>query len=89
MFTQDGRVAKRLIGADSEVEKEYLVRVEGTLTEEGMKLLHHGLELDGVKLKPAQRVVGERGPAALRAARGTQAPDPPHVRDGGPRGDRH
>jgi len=54
VFTQDGRVAKRLIGADSEVEKEYLVRVEGTLTEDGMKLLHHGLELDGVKLKPAR-----------------------------------
>lgn len=54
VFTQDGRVAKRLIGQDSEVEKEYLVRVEGTLTEEGMKLLHHGLELDEVKLKPAR-----------------------------------
>ena len=54
VFTQDGRVAKRLIGQDSEVEKEYLVRVEGTLTDEGMKLLRHGLTLDGVKLKPAQ-----------------------------------
>ena len=43
VFTQDGRVAKRLIGADTDVEKEYLVRVEGTLTEEGMKKLHHGL----------------------------------------------
>jgi 23S rRNA pseudouridine2604 synthase len=54
VFTQDGRVAKRLIGQDSDVEKEYLVRVEGTLSEDGMKLLRHGLELDGVKLKPAQ-----------------------------------
>jgi len=54
VFTQDGRVAKRLVGSDSEVEKEYLVRVEGTLSEDGMKLLHHGLELDGVKLKPAR-----------------------------------
>jgi len=54
VFTQDGRVAKRLIGSDTEVEKEYLVRVEGTLTDEGMRLLHHGLELDGVKLKPAR-----------------------------------
>jgi 23S rRNA pseudouridine2604 synthase len=54
VFTQDGRVAKRLIGQDSEVEKEYLVRVEGTLTDEGMKLLRHGLTLDDVKLKPAQ-----------------------------------
>jgi 23S rRNA pseudouridine2604 synthase len=54
VFTQDGRVAKRLIGSDSEVEKEYLVRVEGTLTDEGMKMLQHGMELDGVKLKPAR-----------------------------------
>ncbi len=54
VFTQDGRVAKRLIGSNSEVEKEYLVRVEGILTDEGLKRLHHGLELDGVRLKPAR-----------------------------------
>jgi len=54
VFTQDGRVAKRLIGSHSEVEKEYLVRVEGKLDAAGMKLLQHGLELDGVKLKPAR-----------------------------------
>ncbi len=54
VFTQDGRIAKQLIGRDSEVEKEYLVRVEGTLSDQGMKLLHHGLELDDVKLKPAK-----------------------------------
>ena len=64
MFTQDGRVAKRLIGSHSEVEKEYLVRVEGTLDAAGMKLLQHGLELDGVKLEAGARVVAERGPAA-------------------------
>ena len=54
VFTQDGRVAKRLIGSDSEVEKEYLVRVEGTIAENGLELLQHGMELDGVKLKPAR-----------------------------------
>lgn len=54
VFTQDGRIAKHLIGRDSAVEKEYLVRVEGTLSDQGMKLLQHGLELDGVKLKPAR-----------------------------------
>jgi 23S rRNA pseudouridine2604 synthase len=54
VFTQDGRVARHLIGQDSEVEKEYLVRVRGTLSDEGMQRLHHGLELDGVKLKPAR-----------------------------------
>ena len=54
VFTQDGRVARHLIGDESTVEKEYLVRVEGELSEEGMRLLHHGLELDGVKLRPAR-----------------------------------
>jgi 23S rRNA pseudouridine2604 synthase len=54
VLTQDGRVAKQLIGEDSSVEKEYLVRVEGTLSSDGMKRLQYGLTLDGVKLKPAQ-----------------------------------
>ena len=54
VFTQDGRVAKHLIGRDSEVEKEYLVRVEGRLDAEGLKLLNHGLSLDGQALKPAK-----------------------------------
>jgi 23S rRNA pseudouridine2604 synthase len=54
VFTQDGRIARRLIGRDSEIEKEYLVRVEGRLSEDGLRRLRHGLELDGVTLKPAQ-----------------------------------
>jgi 23S rRNA pseudouridine2604 synthase len=54
VFTQDGRVAKHLIGQDSVVEKEYLVRVEGALNEDGLRRLRYGLTLDGVKLKPAQ-----------------------------------
>jgi 23S rRNA pseudouridine2604 synthase len=54
VLTQDGRIAKQLIGEDSSVEKEYLVRVEGELSPDGLKRLRHGLMLDGVKLKPAQ-----------------------------------
>jgi 23S rRNA pseudouridine2604 synthase len=54
VLTQDGRVAKQLIGEDSSVEKEYLVRVEGNLSADGLKRLQYGLTLDGVKLKPAQ-----------------------------------
>ncbi|MBS1208118.1 MAG: rRNA pseudouridine synthase [Proteobacteria bacterium] len=54
VLTQDGRIAKQLIGETSDVEKEYLVRVEGDLSAEGMRLLHHGLELDGVELEPAK-----------------------------------
>ncbi|HET9701733.1 MAG TPA: pseudouridine synthase [Burkholderiales bacterium] len=54
VLTQDGRIAKRLIGQDSEIEKEYLVRVEGRLSAQGLRLLNHGLSLDGDALKPAQ-----------------------------------
>jgi len=53
VLTQDGRVAKRLIGQDSSVEKEYLVRVDGTLSDAGMQRLQHGLSLDGVQLRRA------------------------------------
>lgn len=56
VLTQDGRIAKQLIGDDSDVEKEYLVRVEGRLDEKGLALLNHGLSLDGRKLRPARVV---------------------------------
>ena len=54
VLTQDGRIARQLIGQDASVEKEYLVRVEGTLIDDGLALLQHGLMLDGRKLRPAQ-----------------------------------
>jgi 23S rRNA pseudouridine2604 synthase len=54
VLTQDGRVARHLIGEDSTVEKEYLVRVEGELSDADMKRLNFGLSLDGEKLKPAK-----------------------------------
>ncbi len=54
VLTQDGRIAKQLIGEDSQIDKEYLVRVTGTLTEKGLALLNHGLSLDGAALKPAK-----------------------------------
>lgn len=54
VLTQDGRIAKQLIGEDSAVEKEYLVRVKGTLSPDGLRRLRFGLTLDGVKLRPAE-----------------------------------
>jgi 23S rRNA pseudouridine2604 synthase len=58
VLTQDGRVAKKLIGENTDVEKEYLVRVEytkpGKLPAGDLRLLNHGLELDGKKLIPAK-----------------------------------
>ncbi|MBN3753451.1 rRNA pseudouridine synthase [Paraburkholderia sp. Tr-20389] len=62
VLTQDGRIAKQLIGGHSEIDKEYLVRVsygdvetdvEHQFPAEGLAQLRHGLELDGVPLKPA------------------------------------
>ena len=58
VLTQDGRIAKQLIGEDSDVEKEYLVRVRYTrgdrLPESDLRLLQWGLSLDGKALKPAR-----------------------------------
>jgi 23S rRNA pseudouridine2604 synthase len=53
VYTQDGRVAKQLIGGN-DVEKEYLVRVQGEMAPDGMARLRLGLTLDGVTLKAAQ-----------------------------------
>lgn len=54
VLTQDGRIARQLIGEDSTTDKEYLVRVQGRLSPEGLALLNHGLSLDGKALRPAQ-----------------------------------
>lgn len=58
VLTQDGRIAKTLIGEDTSIEKEYLVRVQyskpGRLPDADLKRLNHGLTLDGKKLLPAK-----------------------------------
>ncbi len=61
VLTQDGRIARALIGEDTRVEKEYLVRVRRLqpgpgplLAPEGLALLQHGLALDDQPLKPAK-----------------------------------
>ncbi len=52
VLTQDGVVAKQLLGENSSIEKQYLVRVEGNLTQDCIKRLRFGLNLDGCALKP-------------------------------------
>ena len=54
VLTQDGRIARQLIGEDSGMEKEYLVRVQGKLSTEALALLNFGLSLDGAALKRAE-----------------------------------
>jgi 23S rRNA pseudouridine2604 synthase len=53
ILSEDGVVAKAVIGPDSALEKEYIVRVNGEITRDKIALLSHGLELDGRQLKPA------------------------------------
>jgi len=77
VLTQDGRVARQLIGEDVETEKEYLVRVtyatvqgevaqdvQSAFPPEQLALLRHGLSLDGEALKPAR--VDWQNPEQLR-----------------------
>ena len=53
LLSSDGVVAKAVIGPESDLDKEYLVRVTGDITEKKLKILRHGLMLDGRQLKPA------------------------------------
>ena len=76
VLTQDGRVARQLIGEDSVMEKEYLVRVglaarrcittnvQEAFPPAQLARLRHGLSLDGQLLKPAQ--VDWQNPEQLR-----------------------
>ncbi len=73
VLTQDGRVARQLIGEDSVMEKEYLVRVslgnenlnvQAAFSPEKLALLCHGLSLDSQALRPAQ--VSWQNPEQLR-----------------------
>lgn len=54
ILTQDGKLARQVIGENSNIEKEYLVRVQGEVTPGKLKKLQWGLSLDGKKLKKAK-----------------------------------
>jgi 23S rRNA pseudouridine2604 synthase len=53
LLSEDGVLAKALIGEESKLDKEYLVVVRGQINEKKLALLRHGLQLDGRQLKPA------------------------------------
>ena len=53
ILSEDGVVAKAVIGPTSELEKEYRVAVIGEINERKLRLLRHGLQLDGRQLRPA------------------------------------
>ncbi len=53
LLSDDGVLAKALIGPESLLDKEYEVRVSGRIDGPTLASLRHGLELDGRPLKPA------------------------------------
>ena len=59
LLSDDGVLAKAIIGPESDLEKEYLVRVTGKITPEKIARLCHGLSMDGRQLKPAKVSVVE------------------------------
>lgn len=54
ILSDDGVLAKAIIGPASTIDKEYLVTVRGRITREKILRLRHGLELDGRRLRPAR-----------------------------------
>lgn len=52
VFTQDWRIARKLIDDATKIEQEYVVEVAGELSPDGLKLLNHGLTFNGRALPP-------------------------------------
>jgi 23S rRNA pseudouridine2604 synthase len=52
VFTQDWRVARKLIEDAAKIEQEYVVEVAGEIAPDGLKLLNHGLKFNGRALPP-------------------------------------
>ena len=59
LLSDDGVLAKAIIGPQHSLEKEYLVTVHGNITEGRLTLLRSGLSLDERRLKPAKVTIVE------------------------------
>jgi 23S rRNA pseudouridine2604 synthase len=66
VFTQDFRVSRKLVDGAATVEQEYVAEVSGELSDEGLKLLNHGLTFNGKPLPPAK--VSRQNETRLRFA---------------------
>lgn len=64
ILSDDGVLAKAIIGPDSDLEKEYLVDVTGQVTEKKLATLRYGLQLDRRQLRRAE--VTQLGDQKLR-----------------------
>ena len=71
IYTQDFRVARKLVDEASRMEQEIVVEVAGAIIENGLALLNHGLPFNGKPLAPIK--VSWQNETRLRfAAKGVQ-----------------
>ena len=54
LFTNDGVFSRKIIGENTNCEKEYYVKVNDDVPDGALKKLEYGISLDGHKLKPAK-----------------------------------
>ena len=52
VYTQDFRVARKLLDEGMRVEQEFIVEVSGDIREGGLALLNHGLTFNGKEIAP-------------------------------------
>ena len=52
VYTQDFRIARKLVDEGKTVEQEIIVEVSGTIKEGGLALLNHGLPFNGKPIPP-------------------------------------
>lgn len=72
VFTQDYRVARKLIDDAYKIEQEFIVEVAGSIASGGLKRLNHGLDFDGMVLPPIK--VSWQNETRLRFALKTPRP---------------
>ncbi|MBI5751222.1 MAG: rRNA pseudouridine synthase [Hydrogenophilales bacterium] len=78
VFTQDWRVARKLIDDAAKIEQEYVVEVAGEIAPDGLKRLNHGLTFNGRALPPIK--VSWQNETRLRfALKGVQAGQIAHM----------
>lgn len=51
LLTNDGQFMNDLVGPNSNIEKEYLVRLDGIIPKEELRLMQYGVVIDGYKTR--------------------------------------
>ncbi|MEK6662691.1 MAG: rRNA pseudouridine synthase [Pseudomonadota bacterium] len=78
VFTQDWRVARKLIDDAAKIEQEYVVEVAGEIAPDGLKRLCHGLSFNGRAL-PSIKVSWQNETRLRFALKGVQSGQIAHM----------